>query len=230
MDFIEVTPDAIPDDLCDRLIATFDKHPGVFTGRTGSGIDTDKKISQDLMLDSHKELSSIKNELINHTFKHVVRYFDKYSLALMGSVSVSVQNDLGDSLTLTPDNYADLAAAHRDDIVKYLYRSGTINIQKYQQGVGGYPHWHSEQYPQLPDNEPLHRVVLYMYYLNDVSEGGETEFFYQDRKISPNKGTMVIAPAGFTHSHKGNMPISDDKYIATSWIMFNRAEKIYQQL
>jgi hypothetical protein len=227
VDFIEVIPDSIPDDLCDRLIASFDNHPGVFTGRTGNGVDTDKKISLDLMLDSHEELSGIKNELINHTFKHIIRYFEKFSLALMGAVSVSVQNDAGEPVTLTMSNYADLGRKHQVDIVKYLYRSGAVNIQKYQQNVGGYPHWHSEQYPQLPDNEPLHRVVLYMYYLNDVREGGETEFFYQDQKINPKKGTMVIAPAAFTHSHRGNVPRSENKYIATSWIMFNRAENIY---
>ena len=38
---------------------------------------------------------------------------------------------------------------------------------------------------------------------------------------------MVIAPAGFTHSHRGNRPVSGDKYIVTSWLMFNRAEKLY---
>lgn len=38
---------------------------------------------------------------------------------------------------------------------------------------------------------------------------------------------MVIAPAGFTHSHRGNIPLSSDKFIATSWIMFNRAEHLY---
>lgn len=114
-----------------------------------------------------------------------------------------------------------------DGLVKYLYRSGSINIQKYQRNKGGYPHWHSEQFPQSGHNEALHRVVFYMFYLNDVEEGGETEFYYQRRKISPKKGTMVIAPAGFTHSHRGNMPISNDKYIATSWVMFNRAEQLY---
>ena len=229
MDFIEVTPDAIPSDLCDRLIDTFDSHSGVFEGRTGGGVDPNKKISQDLMLDSHQELNGIRNELINHTFKHVAEYFEKYYMTLMGAVSINIQNDSSEPIILTPDNYAEFGRSHRDNIVKYLYRSGTINIQKYQQGIGGYPHWHSEQYPQLPDNEPLHRVVLYMYYLNDVTGGGETEFFYQNRKITPQKGTMVIAPAGFTHSHRGNIPTSNNKYIATSWIMFNRAEKIYQQ-
>lgn len=145
----------------------------------------------------------------------------------MGAVAVSVSDEQGQAVTLTPSNFERLGKPRAEALVKYLYRSGSINIQKYQKNKGGYPHWHSEQFPQLSHNEALHRVVLYMFYLNDVEEGGETEFYYQQRKISPKKGTMVIAPAGFTHSHRGNMPISNDKYIATSWVMFNRAEQLY---
>ena len=55
------------------------------------------------------------------------------------------------------------------------------------------------------------RVLLFMFYLNDVEEGGETEFYYQNRKIAPKKGSMVVAPGYFTHTHRGNKPVSNDK-------------------
>ncbi|QYJ84809.1 2OG-Fe(II) oxygenase [Shewanella mesophila] len=227
MDFIEVYPDAIPEELCDRLMAAFDSHPGVIDGQTGHGVDLEKKVSRDITMDNFQELTPLKNELLNYTLKNAANYFDKYSMALMGGVAVKVADEQGKPTTLTPENFERLGRHRVQPLVQYLYRSGAINIQKYIQGKGGYPHWHSEQFPQLGHNEALHRVVLYMYYLNDVEEGGETEFYYQQRKVQPKKGTMVIAPAGFTHSHRGNMPISGDKYIATSWIMFNRAEKLY---
>jgi hypothetical protein len=227
MDFIEIYPNAIPHELCDRLIAAFETHPGVIDGQTGHGVDLDKKISRDITMDNFQELTPLKNELLNYTLKNSVDYFNKYSMALMGAVAVTVADEQGQPKTLTPDNFEQLGRHRVQPLVQYLYRSGAINIQKYIQGKGGYPHWHSEQFPQLGHNEALHRVVLYMYYLNDVEEGGETEFYYQQRKVQPKKGTMVIAPAGFTHSHRGNMPISGDKYIATSWVMFNRAEKLY---
>jgi hypothetical protein len=73
--------------------------------------------------------------------------------------------------------------------------------------------------------EGLHRLVLWMYYLNDVESGGETDFFFQKRSIKPKKGTVVIAPAGFTHTHRGNVPLSGDKYILTSWLLYNRGGK-----
>ncbi len=79
MDFIEVYPNAIPDELCDRLIAAFDAHPGVTEGRTGHGVDKEKKISRDLTLDQYPELQPLRNELLGHTLKHVGRYFDKYA-------------------------------------------------------------------------------------------------------------------------------------------------------
>uniref|UniRef100_UPI0040489AFB 2OG-Fe(II) oxygenase n=1 Tax=Shewanella baltica TaxID=62322 RepID=UPI0040489AFB len=227
MDFIEVYPNALPNDLCDRLILAFEQHAGVVDGQTGNGVDLEKKISRDLTLDSFADLQPLRNELLDYTLKGAVDYFTKYSMALMGAVAVSVSDEQGQPVTLTPANFAALGAPRADGLVKYLYRSGSINVQKYQQNKGGYPHWHSEQFPQNGHNEALHRVVLYMFYLNDVEAGGETEFYYQQRKISPKKGTMVIAPAGFTHTHRGNKPVSGDKYIATSWIMFNRAEQLY---
>ena len=58
---------------------------------------------------------------------------------------------------------------------------------------------------------------------------GETEFFFQNRRIAPKTGSLLLAPAVFTHTHRGNRPTGGDKYIATSWILFQPAEKLYAQ-
>ena len=60
------------------------------------------------------------------------------------------------------------------------------------------------------------RSMAWMVYLNDVEEGGETEFLYQKLKVKPKKGTTLIWPGGYTHMHRGNPPM-EDKYIATGW-------------
>jgi len=57
-----------------------------------------------------------------------------------------------------------------------------------------------------------------MLYLNDVEEGGETEFLYQKMRVKPTKGTILIWPADWTHTHRGNPPLSGDKYIYTGWM------------
>jgi len=60
------------------------------------------------------------------------------------------------------------------------------------------------------------RSMAWMVYLNDVEEGGETEFLYQKLKVKPKKGTTLIWPGGYTHMHRGNPPM-EDKFIATGW-------------
>ena len=76
----------------------------------------------------------------------------------------------------------------------------------------GYHHFHSENTGWVTST----RIIAWMVYLNDVAEGGETEFLYQKYKIKPTKGTVVIWPGSYTHVHRGNPPMSD-KYIATGW-------------
>jgi len=61
------------------------------------------------------------------------------------------------------------------------------------------------------------RFLTYILYLNDVDEGGETEFLYQSRRIKPKKGRLILFPCAFTHPHRGNPPLSGTKYILTGW-------------
>ena len=62
-----------------------------------------------------------------------------------------------------------------------------------------------------------------MLYLNTLPEesNGETEFLYQQRRINPVENTMVLWPAAFTHSHRGN-PVYGNaaKYIVTGWFYY----------
>jgi hypothetical protein len=76
--------------------------------------------------------------------------------------------------------------------------------------------WHYES----DNRETCHRLLAWMVYLNDVEEGGETEFLYQHKRIKPKQGTLVIWPASFTHTHRGNSPLSNVKYVVTGWTEF----------
>ena len=62
------------------------------------------------------------------------------------------------------------------------------------------------------------RLLVYMVYLNDIEEGGETEFLYQRLRIKPKKGTMVLFPPYYTHIHRGNPPLNETKYAITGWM------------
>ena len=90
--------------------------------------------------------------------------------------------------------------------------STDIKVQK-TSPAGGYHVWHCEN----NNYQMAQRSLVWTMYLNDVEEGGETEFLYQSVRIKPKRGTVVIWPAHFTHIHRGNPPLSGDKYIATGW-------------
>jgi len=80
----------------------------------------------------------------------------------------------------------------------------------------GYHVWHIEHGKGF-DYEP--RAFVFSIYLNDVKEGGETEFLHFSKRVQPKIGRIVIWPAGFPYLHRGNPPLSGEKYILTSWMM-----------
>lgn len=92
----------------------------------------------------------------------------------------------------------------------------TYKIQKTLPG-GGYHIWHCESGERLFSS----RIAAYILYMNDVEEGGETEFLYLSKRVAPKKGTLIIFPSGFPWTHRGNPPLSGEKYIMTGWIEFS---------
>ena len=90
-----------------------------------------------------------------------------------------------------------------------------INIQKYNPKEG-FMKWHTEN----SNLKSSHRILVFMTYLNDVKEGGETEWFHQKIKIKPEKGLTIMWPADWTHLHKGCVAKKETKYIATGWFSY----------
>tara|TARA_B100000424_G_scaffold209697_1_gene167062 strand:+ start:208 stop:780 length:573 start_codon:yes stop_codon:yes gene_type:complete len=106
------------------------------------------------------------------------------------------------------DEYIEAVSILRD----YKFLTYDLKIKKIPMG-GGFHSWHFEN-GSLPYSQ---RKFVIQLYLNDNFEGGETEFLYQNRRELPKQGDVLIFPAGFTHTHRGNPPIDGDKYLITSW-------------
>lgn len=90
-----------------------------------------------------------------------------------------------------------------------------IRIQRTNVG-GGFHNWHFEN----TGCETSNRIVTFMMFLNDVDEGGETEFLYLHKRIKPKAGTLLIWPSTYSHTHRGNPPLSGTKYILTGWLTY----------
>tara|TARA_E500000331_G_C17091205_1_gene641179 strand:- start:42 stop:611 length:570 start_codon:yes stop_codon:yes gene_type:complete len=98
---------------------------------------------------------------------------------------------------------------------KSTFISSTTLLQK-TEPLEGYHAWHAEN----TNWDFQSRSLAWMVYLNNVEEGGETEFLYQKKKFKPERGTILIWPGGLTHMHRGNPPMST-KYIATGWFQID---------
>jgi len=90
-----------------------------------------------------------------------------------------------------------------------------FNIQKYSRG-DHFASLHSER----TTLNTLHRLFAWMTYLNNVNDGGQTNFSHYGIKIKPETGKTLIWPAEWTHAHTGEILKSGTKYIVTGWMNF----------
>jgi hypothetical protein len=149
-----------------------------------------------------------------------------------GIDGTGVNTDIKDSidLTLTTQNPPPILEAYAVQLQEVMntykekfYWAGAyssyalmepVNIQFYKPGAG-FKQWHTERteshFPSVT------RHLVFMTYLNDVHDQGETEFFYQKIKVKPVKGLTLIWPADWTHTHRGVPSPTEDKFIITGW-------------
>ena len=219
--FIEISDDALNTDTCKELIDIFEYCDSINLTHEGSvlkidekgelitGVDKTFKKSHDLDLETlfnkslssliqylpvlHPKLPDILDDIDNILMNNIIKYLKKYM----------VVNKTEDS---------DISKLHPKSFL----------LKRYLPPDGGFPNWHMDYNPRADEKTEVHkRALVAMFYLNDVNEGGETEFYHQKIKIKPKQGRLVIFPASFTHMHRGNPVINNKKYILNSWIVYN---------
>ena len=77
---------------------------------------------------------------------------------------------------------------------------------------GDYYIWHHDQ--------SATRMVTFIWYLNDIKDGGYTEFI-DGTRIQPEAGKLIIFPATWDFLHRGVSPKSETKYLCTGWVHTN---------
>ena len=227
VDFIEVIHNAVPNDVCAAIVARMRASQHLTPGAVGSGVFPELKRSKDLRISGADGWKDVDSALQQAVFAGLLTYLRRYPQALIAPLMLQIQDSNGQPRRLSAEDFPDMAQEQLADLARTCLRPGAINLQWYAAGEGGYPYWHCELYPKDPQAETLHRHVLWTLYLNDEFEEGETEFLFQGRKIAPRTGSLLIAPTAFTHTHRGNRPLGGDKFIATSWILFLSAQKLF---
>lgn len=227
-DFIEVYPNLIPKEVCEALIKQFNESKAAVPGKVGGGVIPELKNSHDIRITGNSEWSEAENMLNSAMLKGFTTYLRKYPYTLIAPLMLQIQDkETGMPRRLAAEDFIHMPDTQLEEIARAMFRPGSINLQRYTANKGGYPYWHCELYPKDHLCETLHRAVLWTIYLNDDFDEGETEFMYQHKKIKPETGSLLIAPTAFTHTHRGKTPINGNKYIATSWILYHRAETLF---
>lgn len=126
--------------------------------------------------------------------------------------------------------------AHWKDIDSELFRSLGLAIREFRESYpyfkgpfkdsgyaiqrtnpGEFYHWHIDG----GSHEFSQRQLVAVWYLNDVpGPGGTTDFSFQDVKIRPEAGKLLLFPPFWTHEHRGATLQQGIKYIATTWVVF----------
>jgi hypothetical protein len=64
------------------------------------------------------------------------------------------------------------------------------------------------------------RYLVLLWYLNDVTQGGETHFPQLQLRVQPRAGRLLVFPPYWMFQHEGLPPLSGDKYIVSTYLLF----------
>jgi hypothetical protein len=181
---------ALTPEFCQQVIDTFEAWPQKFEGLTGAGVRKDIKDSLDLIVPTNEPAWKSINETLH---KNLLEQYQAF-------IDVCVGYKHGVS---TMPNIA--------------FDRG-FQIQKTAAGSIGYVP-HSDAFGSCKIST-MERHLVFIWYLNDVHEGGETHLIQQDIKVKPKAGKIIFFPPYWTHFHAGLPPISNDKYIITGWVCY----------
>ena len=118
------------------------------------------------------------------------------------------------------DHIAEYFARYNADLkltleIPFRVRLEDLRIKRYvvTEGDQFQPHFDSMDYTS-------NRYLVFLWYLNDVTDGGETEFPDLGLKIAARAGRLLMFPPYWMFQHAGLPPRSSDKYIISTYMLF----------
>jgi hypothetical protein len=88
-------------------------------------------------------------------------------------------------------------------------------LKRYRPGLGERFQLHFDAINHLAN-----RYLVLLWYLNDVTEGGDTRFPQLGLTVPPREGRLLMFPPYWMYQHEGTPPISGDKYILSTYLLF----------
>ncbi|MGH8053187.1 MAG: 2OG-Fe(II) oxygenase [Stenotrophomonas sp.] len=69
-------------------------------------------------------------------------------------------------------------------------------------------------------NEVCDRYLVFLWYLNDVDDGGQTWFPGLQTGVAPRAGRLLMFPPYWMYAHQGQSSPHQDKYILSTYLRF----------
>jgi hypothetical protein len=189
---------SLSQEICDDLIELFENEERKYDGVTHGGLQ--------------KNIKDTKDFVIPENEPKWYKYYQLFHNELTRNLKVYI-NKLNDNQIFQNINQ------NTNNIFKHFENSklshSIFMIQRYKMNEGRYVYHHDFS---IDYKNKKNRVLTYLWYLNDVKEGGETDFPDLSLQIKPEAGTLLLFPATWDFPHCGKMPISSNKYIVTGWL------------
>lgn len=204
--FKELVPDSyiyqiqelFPGDFCDLIIEKFEEDElSRKPGETGGGYLPEIKADIEIVLNPNTCISWDRWEQVDLRIKEIL--FGMYEEMHKQLPKVRI-------------------------VGEFPIRDTGYQIQKYPREIGYYQeHVDSCGRPDITSQ----RIMSLIIYLNDVDRGGETFFPNWNLTVKPEKGKLLIFPPFWNYLHGGKIPLSNDKYIITSFFIthYSRLEE-----
>ena len=177
-----------------------------------------------------------RNALPKSFCNNVIEKFEQDDRKRQGQVGGGVDLDIKRSSDLSISEFCDW-----ESYDKAFYKSLNIGLKRYNNFIpeeyiknkalselgndtgyqiqrtqpGDYYIWHHDQ--------TTTRLVTFIWYLNDIKDGGYTEFI-DGTRIQPEAGKLVMFPATWDFLHRGVSPKTETKYLCTGWVHIQMME------
>lgn len=194
-EFIYENRVSIPNTLCDEIIDLFEDQDDKSNGCTLSGVNKNIKDTTDYVIPHSKTELCKWFKIEQFLYKELNSNLKKY-INIIDKPCYKPSYSMFKDLTLETDNFM---------------------IQKYNKCEGKYE-FHNDS--RFQSDEKKYRVITFLWYLNTIEEGGETQF-WDNLLVKPEQGKLILFPATWSYPHRGKVPLSDNKYIITGWLNIN---------
>lgn len=195
--YIYINENSLSPALCFDIIQLFEKEENKVIGQVSAGINKQIKDTIDHVIDSNDPKWYKYHQFLSDELN---RNIQKYLKQLNPNDIINNNYQLSDLKYNLFDG--------KKLLIKFFL------IQRYIKNTGRYI-YHNDFNIDISNKK--YRVFTFLWYLNDVHEGGET-MFDGTISIKPTTGKLILFPASWTYPHCGKIPISNNKYILTGWI------------